>query len=611
MFLKEPNFIIIGTLLALLTFSDGKAQSSPGEIDTLFYRGIALGNSNLDSTLTIARKMTILSREFRDDYGNVKARILSAYVYFNRFKLDTTTLLLNDCEQWFRDHPTYYETENHGRVKLYQTRLCVRKQEYRLARTHGLHALAIFRKINNRKYEGDALGALGIIEYLTEKFPTALNYYVEAIKAKSTSADATERLSPDLLLNISQVYGRMGQYENARNYARKSLSSRADNANPEVGNIYNSIGSYHSSENRFDSAMYFYQLAKEHAANANKPHMIFVADYNIANAYSRSGDFKRSNSTLKKAIGSASNIPTGMLETSEQLLAKNYLNLARFDSAILTARRTYRKNLARNNKLAVIADADVLSKAFGQSRRKDSAIFYLKIKNAFQDSLYNAGNQKKLSALYAEMETIAKQHEIEILRQDTELAVAENKVLQLSMIFGGIVIPLAVGLLFLYFRNRRKKQKLLSYQLSTELDQRKKDLHQQALRMIYINNGLTEIEASLKKISPLQPDNLEGIQQLFTDIQLNRSLEQEWEHFYRYFGSVHSGFYEKFNSHFPTLSQPDKRLAGLVRMNLTNSEIAGLLNIENKSVKMAKYRLKKKLELNDEQDIHQFLQTFG
>jgi DNA-binding NarL/FixJ family response regulator len=121
---------------------------------------------------------------------------------------------------------------------------------------------------------------------------------------------------------------------------------------------------------------------------------------------------------------------------------------------------------------------------------------------------------------------------------------------------------------------------------------------------------LAEVEESLRKIKTVSNGNPKEVQELLSSIHINKSLEKEWDNFTDYFGSVHVGFYEKFNGLFPNVTLSEKRLAGLIRMNMTNSEIAGILNIESSSVKTAKYRLKKKVGLNDEQDIHSFLQTF-
>ena len=124
--------------------------------------------------------------------------------------------------------------------------------------------------------------------------------------------------------------------------------------------------------------------------------------------------------------------------------------------------------------------------------------------------------------------------------------------------------------------------------------------------MIYINNGLTEVEESLKKIKPASSSE---IQQVLSSIHINRSLEKEWDNFNSYFSDIHSGFFEKLDNEFPQLTIAEKRLAGLIRMNLTNREIAGILNIEDASVKTAKYRLKKKIGLTDEQNLNTFLTT--
>jgi DNA-binding CsgD family transcriptional regulator len=46
-----------------------------------------------------------------------------------------------------------------------------------------------------------------------------------------------------------------------------------------------------------------------------------------------------------------------------------------------------------------------------------------------------------------------------------------------------------------------------------------------------------------------------------------------------------------------SISLKDKRLCGYVRLGLTSREIAGLLNMNAKSVEIARIRLRKKLKL--------------
>jgi DNA-binding CsgD family transcriptional regulator len=52
---------------------------------------------------------------------------------------------------------------------------------------------------------------------------------------------------------------------------------------------------------------------------------------------------------------------------------------------------------------------------------------------------------------------------------------------------------------------------------------------------------------------------------------------------------------------YPEVSNNDLRLMSLLKMNLSSKEIANILNISVEGVKKARYRLRKKLNLNTEE----------
>lgn len=609
--IKEFPVLVLGVALACM-LNCAHAQRTYPEIDTLFNKGIALGNTNLDSSLSLARRIIAVSKEFKDEYGMVKGNMLAAHVFMVRFQLDTAKSLLLACEEYYQSNPKYYYTIDHGRVQLYQARVRGRKQEHRLARMYAAEARKIFHEIGDLRYEIEAVSYQGALESMMENFSQALTFYTKAVELKNESTDSTQRYTPDLLLNIANTYSRLGQYQRALEYGRKSLAMQvAKNDLNGIPNTLNSIGSFHNNLKYRDSAVYYFEKSKRIAEENNNSMYAFLAESNLANMYANAGEHKNAIRIVRNQLKRTAPLPFGMRENAVFILAKSLLKDNDPDSAILVSRPVFKKVYSQNQKQFVLQFSPLLTEAFERKKRFDSALYYSKITYAFKDSIYSIDNQKKLSTLYAEMETIASQKEIRLLKQQSELEQAENRILQVSIAFGFIATTMVIILLVLNHRNKQKKQLLVNYELRTELEQRKKDLHQQALRMIYINNGLADIEEGLKKIKTEANGKHQDIQVLLNSIHVNRSLEKEWDNFDAYFGNVHVGFYEKFNNAFPHLTILERRLAGLVRMNLTNPEIAGILNIENSSVKMAKYRLKKKLGLNDEQDFNQFLQTFG
>ncbi len=71
---------------------------------------------------------------------------------------------------------------------------------------------------------------------------------------------------------------------------------------------------------------------------------------------------------------------------------------------------------------------------------------------------------------------------------------------------------------------------------------------------------------------------------------------------------VNQDFFGRLVSKYPDLTSGERYLCGLIRLNLTIKDIAAMRNISPKTVEMARYRLRKKLELDPSDDLNVFLQ---
>ncbi len=90
---------------------------------------------------------------------------------------------------------------------------------------------------------------------------------------------------------------------------------------------------------------------------------------------------------------------------------------------------------------------------------------------------------------------------------------------------------------------------------------------------------------------------------------INRNIDnnEEWERFLSTFQSIHSSFLNKLNQFSNNLTSNEIRFASLMKMNLTSKEIASILNVSNEGVKKARYRLRKKLSLDSDINIQDYL----
>jgi DNA-binding CsgD family transcriptional regulator len=90
---------------------------------------------------------------------------------------------------------------------------------------------------------------------------------------------------------------------------------------------------------------------------------------------------------------------------------------------------------------------------------------------------------------------------------------------------------------------------------------------------------------------------------------IDRELDhkEEWEQFAIHFDSVHTNYLKKLKTLYPSLTISDLKLAAYLRLNLSTKEIAQLMNISVRGVETSRYRLRKKLGIDNEVNLYSYL----
>jgi len=81
----------------------------------------------------------------------------------------------------------------------------------------------------------------------------------------------------------------------------------------------------------------------------------------------------------------------------------------------------------------------------------------------------------------------------------------------------------------------------------------------------------------------------------------------EWENAMKSLKLTQQGFFKALKENYPDLTSNDLRLCSYLKLNFNSKEIARLLNISPRSVEISRHRLRKKLKLNSEQNLYDFL----
>ncbi|MBQ8521830.1 MAG: transcriptional regulator [Bacteroides sp.] len=152
--------------------------------------------------------------------------------------------------------------------------------------------------------------------------------------------------------------------------------------------------------------------------------------------------------------------------------------------------------------------------------------------------------------------------------------------------------------------------------LQAELHHKSEELVRTTLNIVRKNEMLQEIKKEVVGIShAVKEENLVSIRRktlrLLGQIDTNIEHDDDLQAFQSTFDSVHHDFFRRLEKTYPELNNKDKLLCAYIKMNLLSKEIAPLMNISLRGVEIARYRLRKKLGLEEGANLNDFLQHFG
>ena len=155
-------------------------------------------------------------------------------------------------------------------------------------------------------------------------------------------------------------------------------------------------------------------------------------------------------------------------------------------------------------------------------------------------------------------------------------------------------------------RIAREKQEEIYRQ---EIAHKKKELASQTLHLVQKNTFIQELKENLENIKSSPEKFKTEFRRIVMLLRKENASDKDWEVFKTYFAEVHNDFDQKLKTLYPDISEKEIRLAAFLRMNLTTKEIAATLNVLPDSILKSKYRLKKKLRLDKDTDLNDFLNS--
>ena len=257
-----------------------------------------------------------------------------------------------------------------------------------------------------------------------------------------------------------------------------------------------------------------------------------------------------------------------------------------------------------------------------ENKDNDAARGYLNLYNQLSDSILYIDTQNNLANKTAEKQLKSKEKAIE----NYQKALRYSDKLFYGSVF--IVVLLILVLILLYYNYKRRKQlaeqekSLLKTQqdlAKAELNQAKKALENNNENLKSITNLLIEKNAQIKGLleqiedlkehnsfSSLSDDKVRKVNEL---LEFKILTDEDWNEFRKLYNQVYEGLQAKLKINHPNLTKSEVKLFMISKLNLSLDEAANLLAISPESVRKARYRLKKKLELGNA-DLQDYIVNF-
>ncbi|AKD58432.1 hypothetical protein SD10_09855 [Spirosoma radiotolerans] len=454
-----------------------------------------------------------------------------------------------------------------------------------------LQAQKIFRNANDEHRLANNHNELGTVYYYNEQPDRALTQFTDALAYYQRSRNA--KGLAQTYANIGHIYEKRRDAKKAYQYQKQALvHSRIANDTGSLTKIYENLGSIFEDEARYDSAHSYYQQALVLTQKTHDGIGQIEIINNLGDVFRKTGRYKQGMALSQQA-----------LQLSQQ----------------------------KNERYQLSAALRDIAKTFRLLNQPDSAYKYIELSRDLTDEIYAIENNRQITLL---------QTLFDVERKDSEIAqLNAQKQVDLIIITATCVVLLLIGVLaFVIISRQRLKirneqalnqqnQQIFSTQnelmraelknkqleeenLKGQLELKSKELTSHTLQIIQKNQVLEAIKDDLAVIlKDDKRDQKKQLRQLLEKIGQSFDRDKYWDDFRRIFDQIHPHFFEQLAHQFPDLTPTDLRLIALLKMNINSADVATLLGISSDSLRVSRYRLRKKIGLAEGESLSAYIHS--
>lgn len=152
----------------------------------------------------------------------------------------------------------------------------------------------------------------------------------------------------------------------------------------------------------------------------------------------------------------------------------------------------------------------------------------------------------------------------------------------------------------------REQQEEIKRLLKNEIDLKSRQLSTTSMLIVEKNGVIQKFHEDLEELKESDVQN-ELINSIQKRIHHHLEADDSWTTFKMHFEDVHPDFFSILKKNSEDISHKDLKLCAYLKLGLDTKEIASLLNVTPASIRTAMYRMKKKMNVAEEDSLRDYL----
>ena len=444
------------------------------KVENLITISRMLSGINKEKAITYSKQAALLSSKLNYSRGFAGSYFAIGLTYWKSGDNDSAIFFLekairiNDSIEEYKHLAQNYEVYALLYIYSNQPEPAVKKLN---------KSLHYFNKANDSSGIVGIYNSFGLLYKSIAKYDSAVYYYVKLLSLSRGAGN--ENVYSAGIINLGNIYLHLGEFEKAEKYFLESVDySKKINRIDHLATAYKSLGTISSNRNDFNSALEYYKLSTELHEQLNNPsglvslYLAIGSTYEEQNRYNNAFEYYSKGVKLADEIEDMDGVIVGLLNQGLIYMKwNNYIQaLSNFDTCVLLAKSTSDLENLKSAYLNIYL-------LYKQRNDYKNAFIYQTKYHEINDSIFNIEKAELIADLTLNYEKEKDQARILILENENlvkDLSLRKRTNQRNIYLFGGSGIILIILFLFIFYRNKSRKDRIIADQKIKQLEEEKK-----------------------------------------------------------------------------------------------------------------------------------------